>query len=122
MYLDEEVVTNEHQNLTQNLNEEEGEKNKSNTQLSPRKSMEFNESPNDWSSHNPAMLRRKKNELLKAPKRAQPNDILNLKRKILEQQLEHCRIEHEQKIKHAEEEHELRMKILSEELKSKQNF
>lgn len=83
------------------------------------------ESPLDWSKYRPTMLRTKKNELLKTPKASKHElgtsaNLAVLKKQILEQQLEHARLEHEQRMMHSAEEHTLRMQILEAELKSKQ--
>lgn len=66
-----------------------------------------------------------KNELLKTPKASKHElgtsaNLAVLKKQILEQQLEHARLEHEQRMMHSAEEHTLRMQILEAELKSKQ--
>lgn len=83
------------------------------------------ESPLDWSKYRPTMLRIKNNELLKTPKASKHElgtsaNLAVLKKQILEQQLEHARLEHEQRMMHSAEEHTLRMQILEAELKSKQ--
>lgn len=55
----------------------------------------------------------KKNVLLKTPKALKnPSNLINLKEKILQQQLDHARIEHEQRIKCFQLDHEKRMDIM----------
>lgn len=83
------------------------------------------ESPLDWSKYRPTMLRTKKNALLKTPNVSKHElrtsaNLEALKKQILEQQLEHARLEHEQRMMNSAEEHKLRMQILEDELKSKQ--
>lgn len=72
--------------------------------------------PSGWSKYTPSMLRNKKNELLKTPKELKkPSNLIGLKEKILQQQLDHARIEHEQRIKCFQLEHEKRMEIMAAE-------
>lgn len=83
------------------------------------------ECPLDWSKYRPTMLRTKKNELLTTPKSSKHESVTSsnlaaLKKRILEQQLKHARLEHEQRMLHSAEEHKLRIQILEAELKSKQ--
>lgn len=89
-----------------------------------------------WSRYSPALLKNKKKSMFYVHQNEVAIDQINvlndLKQKLLEQQFNQAKIEHEQKVKCSQlehekrlevmtKEHDLKMKILAAELKSKEN-
>ncbi|XP_055856074.1 myb/SANT-like DNA-binding domain-containing protein 4 [Episyrphus balteatus] len=77
----------------------------------------------NWQGYNPEMLRTKRHKCLNKNKRKKvedPDDINELKKQILKQQLRNNQEEHQQKLSQGAEEHRLKMQILEAELLAKQ--
>lgn len=81
-----------------------------------------------WSQYNPAMLRTPKAPVLKnkrgqkslRAKNVEKDEIVCLKKKVIEESSELARIQHEQRLRHEQKEHEMRIKILELDFKIKE--